>query len=465
MGMFDWLGDAAKAVVHGVEDAAEWVGDRVEDAAEWVGDRVEDVEHWFGDLFDGDVGSQAMSVPEVVEKVMASQGATDWHGSAGTAAELASDHRAVAARIQNISSGLESVWTGSGAEAAQAKLKPLGEVADSAAQTFNANSTHVTGIASGFDEMKRSLTPLPSSPPHKTLWDVATPWDTDTEDQINKYNTQIQQNLDRYNSYAQQAQDAGGQLAIDYGQIGTFDGNISLATDQKAGTHDQPTSHTDSTNSTNSTDSTGNPISRPGIPSSAPTTHTGSPVTAPTPGPGDGAGHSRWPESLGTGGTDSTTTSAYVAPGRAVTGVGTTYGTPGGGGSSAPVDGFAAFGGLGVGAAGGFAGTGDRAGSGGLGRGGAPGEGGQPGAGSRTGAGPRSGPGATAAAEKAAVTGRGGASGLGAAGTGAGRGKGGEDEEHDRKYGIEDDSLFADDGERLVDPETGMHVTPPTIGG
>ncbi|WP_281287590.1 hypothetical protein [Amycolatopsis rhizosphaerae] len=37
MGMFDWLGDAANAVVHGVEDAAEWVGDR-----------VEDVEHWFG---------------------------------------------------------------------------------------------------------------------------------------------------------------------------------------------------------------------------------------------------------------------------------------------------------------------------------------------------------------------------------------------------------------------------------
>src|SRR5689334_19169103 len=143
MGMFDWVGDAAKAVVHGVEDAADWVGDR-----------VNDVEHWFGDLFTGDLGTQAMSVPEVVQKVKASQGATDWHNSASLATELASDHRAVATQIQNISSGLESVWTGSGADAAQATLQPLREVADSAAQTFTANSTHVTGTASGFDEMK-----------------------------------------------------------------------------------------------------------------------------------------------------------------------------------------------------------------------------------------------------------------------------------------------------------------------
>ena len=445
MGMFDWIGDAAKTIVHGVEDAADWVDDR-----------VNDVEHWFGDLFSGNLGTQAMSVPEVVEKVLGSQGATGWHTSAGTATDLAGDHRAVATQIQNISSGLESVWTGSGAEAAQAKLNPLGEVADSAAQTFNANSTHVTGIASGFDEMKRTLTPLPSSQPHKDFWDVATPWDTDTEDQVNQYNAKIQENLNRYNGYAQQAQDTGQQLTIDYGQIGTFDGNVTLAATSKTSTTSHPASDSSST------------VSRLDAPGTT-VPHAGSSGPAVTAGSGDSSGSGRSPEPVTS---DGTTSSSYLPPSQLPTSSGpTSYGGPSVSGASPTLDGLPALG-LGMGVAGGSGGTGGGAGSGGLGRGGSVGggvgEGGQPGAGNRTGVGPRGAPGAAAAAEKAVVTGRGGTSGLGAAGTGAGRGKGDRntpDEEHNRKYGVEDDSLFVDHGERLVDPETGMHVTPPTIGG
>lgn len=47
-----------------------------------------------------------------------------------------------------------------------------------------------------------------------------------------------------------------------------------------------------------------------------------------------------------------------------------------------------------------------------------------------------------------------------------GRGQGGDDEEHERKYVEDDDSMFelAEDGERLVDPRTGMPVAPDVIG-
>ncbi|MFD2415391.1 hypothetical protein [Amycolatopsis pigmentata] len=438
MGMFDWIGDAAKAVVHGVENAADWVGDR-----------VSDVEHWFGDLFTGDLGTQAMSVPEVVQKVKASQGATDWHGSAGVATDLAGDHRAVATQIQNISSGLESVWTGSGADAAQAKLKPLRDVADSAAQTFTANSTHVTGIASGFDEMKRSLTPIPSSPPHKNLWDVVTPWSTDTEDQINQYNAQIQENLNRYNAYSHQAQDAGHQLTVDYGQIGTFDGNVTLAAQSTTGTTNHPAPGSGSND---------HALSRLDAPS--PTVHpTGGPATPSAAGPGVISGHGRLPE------TDSTTSSASFPAGPAPTGPGTSgYGIPGPNGPAPTADGLAVLGGPGIGTAGGLGGP-----DSGSGRGGNAGRGaletGQPGAGNRTGAAPRTAPGAITAAEKATVMGRGNTTGMGTAGAGAGRGKDDEDKEHNRKYGLEDDSLFADHSDGLIDPETGMRVTPPTIGG
>lgn len=51
---------------------------------------------------------------------------------------------------------------------------------------------------------------------------------------------------------------------------------------------------------------------------------------------------------------------------------------------------------------------------------------------------------------------------------GAGKGKGEEDKEHQRKYGIDDDSAFSlvdENGERTLDPRTGLPPTPPTIGG
>jgi hypothetical protein len=53
-------------------------------------------------------------------------------------------------------------------------------------------------------------------------------------------------------------------------------------------------------------------------------------------------------------------------------------------------------------------------------------------------------------------------------GAGGHKGTGAEDEEHQRKYGLDDDSAFSlvdEEGERLVDPNTGLPVTPPTLGG
>ena len=57
---------------------------------------------------------------------------------------------------------------------------------------------------------------------------------------------------------------------------------------------------------------------------------------------------------------------------------------------------------------------------------------------------------------------------MGGMGAGGGKGKGEEDKEHQRKYGLEDDSAFDltdDEDGRLRDPRTGLPPTPPTIGG
>lgn len=65
----------------------------------------------------------------------------------------------------------------------------------------------------------------------------------------------------------------------------------------------------------------------------------------------------------------------------------------------------------------------------------------------------------------AGAAGRSGISGMGA-GAHGGKGKGGEDEEHQRKFLQDDDEAFqlSAEGEKLIDPQTGLPVTPPVIG-
>jgi hypothetical protein len=159
-------------------------------------------------------------------------------------------------------------------------------------------------------------------------------------------------------------------------------------------------------------------------------------------------------------------------------GTGITGGTSGTGQGSSSGTGFGPLGGFGGSGAGSGAGSGSgsgggRFGGGGSGTGGAGGLGGEKSLGGR-GAGSASG-----AAEAMGRRGAAGARGMGGGaagrpggaggmpGMGAGqKGQGGEDEEHQRKYIVDDDEAFqlADDGERLTDPRTGMPLAPPVIG-
>ncbi|WP_409466914.1 hypothetical protein [Amycolatopsis sp. GA6-003] len=465
MGFFEVLGDAAKAV-----------GGAIEDAADWVGDRATDVGNWFGDLYHGNLGDQAIPAPELVAKILASQGAQSWHQGAGQAADLAAKHAETGARVQQLSAGLESAWTGGGADAAQSRIKPFAEVTTAAAATYTGNGQNLTDLAHGFDSLKQSLQPIPGAPPHKNLWDEATWWNTDTEDQINQYNKVVKDNLDRYHGYTQHAQTSGQGLKTDYGQLSGFDGDVTLS---------QPGTDTASTR-----DTAGAPEqSGPGSRYQAGTASDGGPSAAFGPGhTGGGApvpgssGHlypaashpAAYPPAghqagVGTGRGDGTTVSGWTPPEYSRTG-GPGSGwvpsssIPGGGGNNSGNSGGNSWS---PGLVGGFGPTGGGAsepGVGGSGRGGN--VAGRLGAGAGVGAGENAPGVGTGARGPAGARGGSGMGGMGA--VGGGKGKGEEDKEHQRKYGLEDDSAFDltdDEDGRLRDPRTGLPPTPPTIGG
>ncbi|MFF0146986.1 hypothetical protein ATK36_5405 [Amycolatopsis sulphurea] len=440
MGLFDWVGDGAK----------------------WFNDRFNDVEHWVSDVWHGNTGDQAVPAPELVQKILASKGAAEWHQGAASLGEIAKDHDEASSDVQKLSTALESTWTGGGADAAQARIRPLADASSAAAQTYTGNAQNLTDLAHGFDEMKAALQPMPNTPPHKDFFDTATPWDTDTEDQINTYNKQAQDNLDRYNSYAKQAQTSGQGLKTDYGQLTNFDGEVSITPQDPASSHSQHTS-------------TGGPNRH----SSARSEFTGASGAAHTPPAGGSVPNGYAPplaytppgENHGSGnqsGGGGTQTAGYVPPSLPDTRLGSmpplwlpgsSPGT-GVGGSSWSGSGFVP---------GGFGGAGGSSPGPGAGAGGSTGRG--PGGGARSGVGP--GEEGTARGSGGSAAGRGatgarGGTGMGGMGAASGKGKGEDDKEHQRKYGVDDDSAFSltdDDGGRLLDPRTGLPPTPPTIGG
>ncbi|MEW2500227.1 hypothetical protein AB0878_07055 [Amycolatopsis sp. NPDC047767] len=453
--------------------------DMIGDSAKWVGDRFSDAGHWASDVWHGNVGTQSVPAPELVQKILASGGASSWHDGGGKATQLATDHHNLSSDIQRLSTGLESVWTGNGADAAQARIKMFSDATTSAAQTYTTNSQNLTGLAHGFDEMKKALQPMPGTPPHKDFIDVATPWDTDTEDKINQYNQLAQQNLQRYNGYAQQAQTSGQGLKADYGQLNPFDDNVAVTQPTKVvrkkitQTGKTKTGGDDKTSTSQSEVDTRH-VTPPNVP--PPTTPppvtpppnippriapppTGRPITPPEQKPPrdiDPPGRTKDDDDTHT--SSDLDDQRVTPPGqRFPVGSGNPSWSATGGG-----DGFGP-GGFGVGAGAGIGGAGGSGAFGGRGSAGA-------GTGSRLGAG------SGAFGEEGALAGRGaaagaagakGSPGMGGMGAAGSKGKGEEDAEHQRKYGIDDDSAFSlldDEDGRLLDPHTGLPPTPPTIG-
>ncbi|MGW7533509.1 hypothetical protein [Amycolatopsis sp. NPDC054798] len=457
MGFFEAVGSAAKAI-----------GQAAEDAAGWVGHRLADVGGWFGDLYEGNLGEQTVSQSDLVKAITASRGAPEWHEGGDQAEALARKHSAVSGRVQQLSSGLEASWTGGGAEAALARIRPLSEVSEAASRTFTSNSRTVSGLAHGFDQLKASLRPVPEVPPHKNFLDELQFWrTTDTEQKIKDYNEIGQHNLARYQAYASQAQLAGQGLKIDYGQLADFgDGKIGISSPPESPVEHERGPHVPQRRAGGHESSVLPPETPPDrhsrpepfLPSPHP------PPSSPVPEMRPDGSHPPLERRAGGGPDEGTTISGWTPPepgGPGVQGWVPASSSPniggGAGGSSwspGVASGFGPTGGSGP--AGGLAGGGS-----GRSAGGATGQGPRPGEAPA----PRADANGTAAKGAAGAKGSPGMGGMGAGSKGS---QGEADREHQRKYGLEDDSVFdLADGEddRLLDPRTGMPPTPPTIGG
>lgn len=411
-----------------------------------------------GAIIGGIVGSQlgegaanpqagGLTPAQLVQAVMTGQGTGSLQQTHAAGVEQAKYQVQLEDGTRGVMTSLESAWTGGAADAARAKLQPLAESSASASTSLDRNSTLAqTGIEQ-FHAMKKSLHPeVANQPPAKSAWDAGTPWDTDTEDQINQYNQKAQENLERYNSYAEQSSTNTAGRTIDYGRLGTYGGGDFKVDDGGSGPGDGGKAKGFGGRS-----DPGGGEFRP------PADYRPPPSVVQLPPPGQ---HTPSPQPYRQGDYgDGTRAAAYTPPAPSsypgyqppTFGPGTGGGNygPGGGGF---VPGFGPGGGFGPGSGSpGGPGTGSGLGAGRGSGAMAPGQPGQPG---QLG---RSGP---SMGGPAGGQGRSGAPGMGPMGAGAGKGKGGgDDEEHQRASYLQEadpESVFGGSDTKPVPPVIGL---------
>jgi hypothetical protein len=448
VGLFGDMLDAAKHVgaeiAHAVESGAEGLGKVLTGAG--IGLLAGGP---LGALAGGYIASQTgsgaanpqaagLSPGQLVQAVLTGKGTGSLQDVHKAGVEQSTYQRQLEQGTHELTAGLESAWTGGAADAARDRLRPLTASATSASTTLDRNSTLSQTQIDQFHSMRNSLHPdVTDQPPTRSAWDVATPWDTDTEDKINQYNQKAQENVERYTAYSRQSTTNTAGRTIDYGQLGDYSGGDFKVQDpvEPPGKRPPPPPRPPARRDDRSI---GSQVQPPPVQP---------PVVQPPPGqvvppPGSYTQQPVTDDSVRAQGyvPPSTQYPGYQPPGAGNPpggGFGSGFG-PGGSGSSGGFGpGFGPGGGFGPGSSSGTSARGFGPGSGST----LPGEGGRPGA------------------AGGGAAGKPGSQGMGGMGAGKG-GKGGkEDEEHQRaSYLVEADpeSVFGGSDERTVPPVIGL---------
>lgn len=397
--------------------------------------------------------------------------------ASGAAKDLADAHQELADAIKKIQTTIDGYWEGPSADAAKYSLGPVIQASDDAATNLQHVNRTFSDQSSAFHTTHNALRPMEGGEPDVSWYQKGIWWESDAEEGQRQWNENNRHNIEQYKTYDTTSRATMSTVPTAYPSLNESFGGVPLATGGTAGVDGRSTG-TPSVGGTGGGLTSASGYSGPGGVSATPSVNAPAAAYGGSGGVGAGSGGQyTTPAGYGSGATSPTTygavpggAGAYGPSGAGAYGAGG-FG-PGSRGSRSSTDYNAGAGGafapIGGAAGGGYGPTGG--GAGGSGAGGA-GQG--PGAGSRVGMGPAgtgggmsAAPGGAAAA--AAAGGRGGMGGGMMGGAGAGRGQGGEDADHQRKYGVDSDEWFTperdEDGGVLRDPVTGMPVVPPVIG-
>ncbi|WP_051400283.1 hypothetical protein [Haloechinothrix halophila] len=441
---------------------------------------------------------------QIADMLQGGSGPTSYHDSSATSRDLVKDYKERQISFARLVGRLETAWVGESGDAARGAVKPLSDASEVSSENQNNVSMQMDTQGESFNTVKNTAGTGPGEKPESTFASDWAPILTDRDEEIENWNARAQEIVDAYNTYYNGTKQNAGVFPSSYGTLTgdptAIDFNVSSSggtgtggggttgpsvgsptASGGGGAWTAPSSGGTTAPTTGSPGSYGNTGTGPGsYASGGGTTSTGLPPGATRLPDGsvrmpDGSihypdGSIRYPDGRlrRPDGSIVMPDGTVIPPGHTSTAGLSGPGSGGYGGEFGPHGSGAVSGGAVAG--GGFAGAGAGAGAAG-----GYGPGGPGGAGRTSGAAPF-GPGGSGASQAAAGKagagfgprgGMGGMMGGGAAGRGQGSG---EDEEHKDRYYIKqemDSGLEVEhdeQGEKLIDDQTGNLVVRPVIG-
>lgn len=412
-------------------------------------------------------GDRSITAYQIYQKVTGGPGGGSLEEGAGSSGELRGRYEQRVDTIDELNKRMDQSWTGEAGSGVRRGAHPIKVWMEDSATNLGQSEKALQHQSGAFDTVAHRVQPLPEKPPESGFINDVTPWETDTDRDIQDYNQNAQGNVDAFNDYFKEstnnAQNMPGYDKFD-GDLGDDGGDKDGGRDRDRESIQDPGDRTPGdqdpgdrgpgnigptpTPGPSGPSSPGGP-SGPGTPGPTP----GPSYPGPTPGPGgpNGPGYpgpNGGPNGPGTPGPngpgdydwdDGTTAAGYTPPSSNFPG--------GGSGGAGGFGGFGPGGGFGSGGSGSGSGAGGVGGAvGGFGPGGGAVSGGAATGSAAPGSGGSAAGGAAAGGARGSGSGAGGRPMMGGMGAGRG-GQGDEDEEHDRKYLIEEDgnSLFGTD--------------------
>ncbi|HEX8865293.1 MAG TPA: PPE domain-containing protein, partial [Lentzea sp.] len=140
--------------------------------------------------------------------------------SAQTAANAASalerSYAGVEARLKRVGETLGEAWTGASADAAQAAGNPINQAMIQMQDSLRQADHSLSNQVYQFNHNKSQLKNVAENKPETGFWDDATPWDTDTEDAVNAYNSDESHNRKVYSEFQSASNTNRGELPKEF---------------------------------------------------------------------------------------------------------------------------------------------------------------------------------------------------------------------------------------------------------
>jgi hypothetical protein len=429
----------------------------------------------------------AMTGQQIYENFMTAPGPQGLDSARTELTKVMEDYQVLSTRITTLAASFEEGWTGDAAGAAQRGAGPLAVEHARASEEMNTAQSLLDGQISSFGRTKNAVVPVPAPPSApSTMLNIVTfgSASSNYQNKVSEANAAAAKNTAAMDQWTTTSSFNETGMPKSYGSLSPTTVPIAIDTGSGPAPVGTPvpgaggTGRTASGNGpgTRGTGSAGGPVGtgnpgqagaqlppRDGRMSLPPNSQPGSGNNPGNLGGGSSSGSNTAPSSVTTPGgyTPGALDSLSFTPGGSLPGSGSSSG----GSSSSPGGQFGGgqFGGGSMGGfgPGGSSGSGGGAGSGGAGGNLAEGKGsGSAAPGTGTGAGPKAGGVGGGTAGKPGTAG-------GPMGGGGQKAEGSEDEEHQRKFVMEDDSAFQlnnEDGQKVIDPRTGLPLVPPVIG-